>query len=104
MTEDGEGPDPEIPGVLDRSPTYRGKPLEQLMALPRRQAILELVAARPGICLNELSRELRVSNSSVIWHYEVLASLGLLTTQRQGAHRCYFLGPRAKEWLRLRRR
>lgn len=69
------------------------------MAAPRRQAILELVAARPGICLNELARELGVSNSSVIWHYEVLHSLSLLNTRREGTRRCYFLGHRATEWL-----
>lgn len=98
-----EGVPEEALGVRDRSPTYRGKPLEEVMAMPRRQAILNLVAARPGICLNELAREVGVSNSSVLWHYEVLHSLSLLTTRREGTRRCYFLGPRAAEWLHLSR-
>ena len=104
MTEDDPGFGQGVLGVRDRSPTYRGKPLEQLMALPRRRAMLEVVAERPGICLNELARELGVSNSGVLWHYEVLHALGLLTTQRQGVHRCYYLGPRAGQWLRRRHR
>lgn len=104
MTEEDLGSGQEVLGIRDRSPTYRGKPLEEVMAVPRRQAMLEIVAARPGIYLNELARELGVSNSGVIWHYEVLHSLSLLTTQRQGIHRCYYLGPRASQWLRRRRR
>ena len=104
MKEDGVGSGQEVLRVRDRSPTYRGKPLEQVMALPRRQAMLEVVAARPGICLNELARELGVSTSGIIWHYEVLHALSLLTTQRQGVRRCYYLGPRAGQWLRLRLR
>lgn len=71
--------------------------------MPKRQAMLEVVAARPGISLNELARELRVSTSSVIWHYEVLHSLSLLSTEREGIHRRYFLGPLARQWLRRRR-
>lgn len=72
--------------------------------MPRRQDLLDAVAARPGICLNELARELGVSTSSVIWHYEVMHSLSLITTERQGVHRRYFLGPSAGLWLRKRRR
>ena len=103
MADDGAGSHQGVLRVQDRSPTYRGKPLETVMAMPRRQAMLEIVAARPGISLNELARELGISTSGILWHYEVLHTLSLLTTERQGAHRCYFLGPRAGQWL-LRRR
>ncbi|MFA5943533.1 MAG: hypothetical protein WC876_03600 [Candidatus Thermoplasmatota archaeon] len=74
------------------------------MRQPRRQALLELVAARPGICLSDLAGELGVSTSSIEWHYQVLHSLSMLEARREGIHRCFFLGSRAARWLRQHQR
>ncbi len=70
------------------------------MAHPGRQALLKVVAARPGVCLKDLADELGMSMSSISWHHQMLDSIGLLESRRDGTHRRFFLGPLANQWLR----
>ena len=73
-------------------PTYRGRPLDEVMAQPRRQAILALVREEPGIGPHQLSERLGVSVSAIMWHTDVMQTLGVLVDQRDGPRHRFYAG------------
>ena len=66
----------------------------ELAEHPARAALLDLVAADPGIHLGEILRRTGYGPSAVRHHLEALTRAGLLSAHQAGAYRCYYPGTR----------
>lgn len=63
----------------------------ELLDHERRGRVLALIRERPGIGPTDIGQALGTSWGVTVYHLERLEKGGLLTSQRVGHHRCYFL-------------
>lgn len=63
----------------------------ELLEHERRERVIGLVRARPGIGPTDIGAALGASWGVTIYHLDRLEKAGLVTSQRVGHHRCYFL-------------
>lgn len=70
-----------------------------LLADPRRRAIVELLAERP-LAVVDLAADLPISRPAVSQHLKVLKDAGLVAEEPSGTRRVYRLNPVAVEALR----
>jgi DNA-binding MarR family transcriptional regulator len=63
----------------------------QLLDHERRDRILAIVRAQPGIGPQDVGAKLGTSWGVTQYHLDKLEKGGLLTSQRKGHHRCYFV-------------
>lgn len=69
---------------------FRVQPNE-LMENARRERVVGLIRARPGIGPTEIADALGTGWGVVSYHLDRLERAGFITSQRVGHHRCYFL-------------
>lgn len=63
----------------------------ELLDNERRERVVALVRARPGIGPQEIGQMLGMNWGVTSYHLDRLEGAGLLTSQRVGQHRCYFV-------------
>ena len=63
----------------------------QLLDHERRDRVVQLVRERPGIGPSEIAAALGTGWGVTTYHLDRLERAGLVTSQRVGQHRCYFL-------------
>lgn len=63
----------------------------ELLDHERRERVVSLVRARPGIGPQEIGKALGMNWGVTSYHLDRLEGAGLLTSQRVGQHRCYFV-------------
>lgn len=57
------------------------------LANPHRRRIMDILRARPGVTVGELSSEFDVSRITVLRHLQVLEQAGLLVSRKDGPRR-----------------
>jgi len=86
-----------VSGNLPFVATYQDE--WNLLADPRRRAIVELLAERP-LAVVDLAAGLPISRPAVSQHLKVLKDAGLIAEEPSGTRRVYRLNPVAVEALR----
>jgi predicted transcriptional regulator len=63
---------------------------EEILQIPLRKGIYDLIRKNPGININEMERSLNIGSNQVLWHLNSLEKFQLIKSIRIGNQKAYY--------------
>ena len=71
-------------------PLGSGLVREEILQIPLRREIYDLIRKNPGININEMERSLNIGSNQVLWHLNSLEKFQLIKSIRIGNQKAYY--------------
>lgn len=85
--------------AMSRDDAARLAPLFKALGDPVRLQMASMIAARPEVCVCELTPAFDLSSGTISHHLKLLRQAGLVDCERRGTYVYYWINPPALEAL-----